>query len=1360
MPRTGRSLACCCIVVSILSCHGWSVPASGSDGDGSDGDDRTRPRIACVGFHGGVFPALQSCPTADQIELVYWTDEAIGARRVDPAGVRLVLIQHARDSIRGPLSELLLCAAKEEGARLISVSGLAEKHLPELVRRKLLRHDPQLSSYYGSTRENLDRLLKYIVVRYLGRAGEVPPPEPTDSRGKLYHPDHEELFETASEFLAWARQRGHGPSGDKGRVAIAVHQTHLVFQQPQVVDALIHALEQQGVLAVAVIDLGTSYESALHALAPHAVIHTCHSRDSVAFRSSLNVPHLHSIFMRSPSIGEWMADRTGLAAHDLAFQVTSQELLGAIEPLVGAGREQVEDTGEFLPIADRIDHIVRRAAAWCRLARTPNHDKKVAVIYYDREAGKGELMRGSATGMFLNAPRSLIKLLRRLRDSGYRIDDPPADEYALLDRLQDHGRLIGPWNRELLDPLARSGKAALIPVDQYVRWFMRHVPESARTEVVRHWGEPPGRFMVWRKGDTTYLVVPKVELGNIVLMPQPLRGEAFDQSKLHDHHIPPPHHYLAAYFWLQESFAADAVIHFGTHGSEFLLPGKPTGLCRSDWPDIVLGSMPNIQPWVINNLGESSPVRRRANAVLVDHLVPPSASAGLSDELANLHADIDKWWTLEPGALREAFRRKITDQFVAARLAADVGWKPLGPDKMLSDRQIRKLLEYLHELHNETIPTSLHVLGTPPPLEQQVPWIVTCLGKGFLEHLATYLPVPAAESLTPGDREKYLRRRAEEVVEQMVRNGFSPLDAIRAAGGESVAADRLDSTLRDKLELVGRLHRGFESAPREIEVIVEALSGKYVAPGPGNGPERNPSVLPTGRNMYVMNPQEVPSRPSWEIGVRLVDQLLEQHRRKHGRLPRRVAFSLNSFATFQDYGVMESQILYLLGVRPVWDANQRVAEVELIPRAELGRPRIDVFISVLGYYRDMLPTRMRLLDRAIRLAAGSDEPDNGVRRHSRSIAAALIEQGMPRQQAETLSHARIFGAPPGQFGSAGYYYLVERSGEWDSREQLVEAYLAFARYAYTEQAWGAAAPETYNLQIQGCDILLRSWSDRTRSPLSNKYMWYKGGSLSAAIRHLTGREPDWFLSDVRDPDAARLADAESALRKDFRTRLFNRKWIEAMMREGYAGADQIAVHVSNTYGWKIMRPSSVDDGTWNTIVDIYIRDTKNLRLRSWFNATNPYAFQEVSEILLEAARKGYWSPDESTRIEVARAYAESVIEHGEGGGLRGGGNRKLRAYVESILERAPGGPEQIAALRHAVRLTQRTSDDTSESSTSKGRAPSTVGRRGRRAVVSGRRLARQAPTREATWRIGRSWWWAAALLGALLLAGYRWGARR
>lgn len=1249
---------------------GTAASIDGAEGDaGNSGVDR----IAFIGLHGGIFEVLQQFEKELNLQIDYLTDVQIAHEEVNLADYRIVFLQHLRDEDREHYRKLITSARKQNPRlRIISISGPVDRDLPELVASGVIEHDPRLREYYGSSPENLRRFLIYTRVKYLNRPGNIVPPSAADRVTGLYHPDRGELFADVGEFVRWSRDRGRKVT-DVSRVVIAVHSTHLIFQQPKVVEALIRAFEKRGVLAVAMIDLGPGYEQSVLEFKPQAIVHTCHNREPSSFREQAGVVHLHSIFFRKQSIDEWQHSLQGITSSEMAFHVIGQELRGAIEPQIGAGTLTGGGSSEaFTPIPDRIEHLVGRAVAWMKLARQPNRAKKIAFVYYDREMGQAELMRGSATGMFMNGPRSLVNVLTQMQKAGYSTPRVPADEDELVGWMMQRGRQIGVWAPGVLDQLARSGDAVLVPAETYKTWFETKVPEQQRRELVKRWGEPPGTFLVWENDGRQFIVIPRIDLGNVILLPQPLRGEAHDTSLVHDKLVPPPHNYLATYFWLQESFGADAMVHFGTHGTEFLLPGKAVGLSRADWPDIVMGTIPNINPWIINNLGESSPARRRSYAVLIDHLVPPSVNAELSDELLNLHNDIDKWVTLEEGALKEKFRESITKQFLAVKLERDVDID-LSDDRLLTPPEIESVLAYLHDIHNETTPVSLHVFGEPPRDDLLIPWIVTCLRQRFLDGLSEVIDVPAEEALNPGDRQKYLRRKAEEIVTLVIRQEFQGDEAVRSVGGRS-SAEGLPDAVTQGIALARTLNEGFSKTHNEVDNLLAVFDGKFIPPGPGNSPDRNPAAVPTGRNMYVMNPEEVPTRPSWELGKQLVDQLLAGQLKSKGRYPNKVAFTLNSFATFQDYGVMESQILYLMGVRPVWDEQNLVADLELIPAEELGRPRIDVFISSLGYYRDMLPTRLRLLDKAVRLVAAHQEDGNLVYTNSLRVKAELENQGIAAHKAATLSQARIFGGPPGQLGSAGYYYLVERSGEWDSREELMSTYLSFSRHVYTEGIWGEDAPETYDRHIQGTDVLLRSWSDRTRSPLSNKYDWYKGGSLSLAIKQLTGTEPEWFLSDVRDPDRAAMVKAEDALRKDYRVRLFNRKWIEGMMKEGYAGADQVAVHVSNTMGWKIMRENSVSDDIWEEIVDIYIRDKRNLNIRDWFEAENPFAFQEVTEILLETVRKGYWKPDESTLRGIATEYARSVARHGEGGGLRGGGNKKLEAFVEEVLS-APGSRE-------------------------------------------------------------------------------------
>jgi len=1239
------------------------------------------PRLAFIGLHGGAFEQIEGFSKDLNFRAEYVSDEQISRRAVDLAVYRIVFIEHGRAEERDAYRELFRAAKRANPALRVFTIGPTPRTFFDPGGDNIVEEEPEVKKYYPSTRENLGRFLAYVSVKYLGGPGKIEPPAEVEKSG-FHHPDHEGRFDSSAAFLAWSESRGRLP-GKLPRAAVAVHLEHLTFQQPRVVDALILALEAKGILAVGIVDKNPAYEAQLKEFRPDVVIHTCHCTDTVEFRRSLDVPHMHSLFFRKQSIDQWRESGEGLSNSETPFQVIGQERLGAIEPQVGAGTLHGQGGDEaFTPIPDRIEHLVGRAAAWIRLRRMPHAEKRVAVIYYDREMGKSDLMRGSATGMFLNGPRSLVKVLSRMKSEGYNLSPVPSDEVELIDWLQHRGRQIGLWDAEALDRLARSGEALLIPEARYRDWFEKRVPPQARAEVIKHWGAPPGNLLVWTDRGERFIVVPRIELGNVVLLPQPLRGEAHDPSLLHDGKVPPPHNYLATYFWLQEQFRADALIHFGTHGSEFVLPGKAVGLSGGDWPDILMGSMPNINPWIIDNAGETGPAKRRAYAVLIGHLPPPIVDAGLSDDLLNLQGLVEKWEALEPGGLQESFRKQISADVDRLHLASEVGRAASEKGPLLPD-QIRRVAEYLHDIAAEATPVSLHVLGEPPRDDLLVPFLVTILKAKFLDALAKALPESVAGK-KPGGRAAMLRREAEKAVELVVRRGMNPAEAAAAIGGKPGA---IPVEVEKGLALAADLAKRFGETGQEIDNLIRALDGRFIAPGPVNSPIRNPNAVPTGRNLAMLNPDEIPARPSWEVGKALVEQFLKRSKDNKGQYPTKVGFDLSSFATFRDFGVMEAQILYLMGVEPVWDDRDLVQDVRLIPAKELGRPRIDVFISAGGYYSLNLPGRLELIDKAIRLVAKEAESDNMLHANTERLKGELAKRGLSPDRAAALSSARIFGREPGQFSPGDYYYLVERSGTWDTREELIERYLSRVKHVFTKDHWGEDAPEAYDAAIQGTDTIIRSWSDHLSGPLSNRYTWYAGGSLCLAVKHLTGKEPEFILSDVRDPDKAGVIRAEDALAREYRARLFNRKWIEGMMKEGYAGADQISVMTSNSMGWSIMRPGSVPDETWNEIDAVFVRDKLGLSIRSWFEAENPFAFQDMTETMLETIRKGYWKADAKTAQRLAAAYASSVVRHGEGGGLRGGDNEPLRRFVERTLHNA-GTPELAALLERFGKRSQ------------------------------------------------------------------------
>ncbi|MDR3638518.1 MAG: cobaltochelatase subunit CobN, partial [Isosphaeraceae bacterium] len=661
------------------------------------------PRLAFIGLHGGVFEHLETFAKGLDLQVEYLSDEQVARKTTDLSGYRLVFIQHTREEDRDAYRELFLAAKRGKPPTRIFAVGregaAAAALLKDLGQRNPVESDPEIGKYLPRSRENLRRFLIYVAVKYLNRPGEIlPPAEADETAAGPYHPDHDGRFGSLDAFLAWSRSKGRDP--DKlPRAAVAVHAAHLEYQQPRVVDALVRALEAKGVLAAGFIDGGPTGGKTIEEFKPDVVIHTCHSSETVDYRKALGAVHMHSLFFRRNSIDFWQNNLGGFTAGDAAFQVIGQEHLGAIEPLIGAGTLHGGGGAEsFSPVPERVDHLVARALSWIALRKTAHADKHVAFIYYDREAGQNELMRGSATGMHLHAPRSMVKVLKKLKAEGYALSTVPSDENELISWLLERGRQYGMWNQPDLDRLAKSGQAVLVPLKTYLGWFEKHVPEPVRAAVAKHWGPAPGRAMVWkddRGGE--FIVIPRIDLGNVILLPQPLRGEGQDPSLLHSGLTPPPHNYIATYLWLQETFHAHVMVHFGTHGSEFFLPANPVGLSNRDWPDILIGSTPNINPWIIDNVGEVAPVKRRVYGLTIGHLTPPIVTAGLSDELLNLHGLIDKWDGLEEGALREGFRRQITTDVVRLHLAKEAGLagEPKAP---VTDEQVHKVVEYLHDI--------------------------------------------------------------------------------------------------------------------------------------------------------------------------------------------------------------------------------------------------------------------------------------------------------------------------------------------------------------------------------------------------------------------------------------------------------------------------------------------------------------------------------------------------------------------------------------------------------------------------------------------------------------------------------------
>ncbi len=1208
------------------------------------------PEVAFLGIWDRAMPLVERASRETEIHVrILRSGELLDEAPTKAQGTFAVLYILNLDSTQvTPLVKKLRMLRQAAPKLKIIALDHRETHA-ELERAGLLDEDENISHYWRANGlANMRRLLRYTAVTYLGKSGEIEPPAAIADYG-YYHPSAKEIFSTVDQLRAKVRWKQDAPVA-----AMLIQQSFWITQDTKVIDAQIAALEKQGFnVAMLFGHSGKQIRKMLLAVQPDVIVEDRHGsiwegEGKKTLLEELDVPYLRPISMLGYTIRQWKEDPRGLSFRDVGHFMTIQESKGTIEPIVVGGlKASIQGFRLHEPIADRVERFARRAANWVKLRRTANGQKRVAIVYYNRTLGKGDLMRGSPTGAFLDAPRSLVRFLPRLKQSGYQIGPLPKDSEELLGWIRQRGRNIGPWAPGELEQLADQPEAVLIPLSQFQGWLSSKLSDAHRQALLEHFGPPPGRLMVVTRNGEKHIVLPSVKLGNVLLACLPMRGEKQDAKLLHSRDVPPPYNYLAFYWWLAEEFKADAVIHWGTHGTVELLPGKEAGLSKDDWGDLCVGEMPIINPWIMDNLGEATLSRRRSYALLVDHMVPPAVNAGLTDELRNVHDDIDKFDTLEPGLLHEEFRKRITAGVISARIDETLKLADLAT-RSLTDSEIEKVAIYLHEVYNSTTPTTLHVLGLPPDEKRLPAYLVSILRRSFLDRLQHVTPVPKEEDRFEGDKYKWLRRQAEALMTETVLGKKDP-------------PAELETDITFAREMLARLNR----ADDEIAGTLRALEGRYILPGPGPDPIRNSSSIPSGRNLYALNPEEIPTHASWEVAVKLVDELLRTKR------PRKVGIDLNGMNTMRDFGVMEAQILYLMGVRPIWDANNLVIDVEVISREDLKRPRVDVFIAMGGMYKENFPTRISLLDKAVRLVSALKEQENFVRSGSERLEQRLLSRGFSEQQARKLAAARIFGTKPGNTSGTNILHLIPRSGVWKTDDEIASVYIDSMSYAYTGDLWGEKMEGLYEDAIQGTDTVLRVWASNMTSQLSNHHAYEYLGGLSMVVKKLTGREPEALIADVRDPDGARLREFDEVLATSLRTELLNRKWIEGMKEHDYAGAGMMSELVKNTFGWDVTRSSSVSDGDWNDIYATYIKDRYELGLRQWFDRVNPHALQEVAATMLEASSKGYWQADTEMLRELSRLYAQSVVKHGPSAGLVSGGNKDLEKYIGKHLS-APG----------------------------------------------------------------------------------------
>ena len=1102
---------------------------------------------------------------------------------------------------------------------------------------------------------NLRQLLFYLAAACLRR--DYAWREPQRLPHCLLYMPGKPLQATYDEWL----QRWQARNPDAERCLLLFYRSHLQSSNTQMFDQLIEALEAAGInpLPIAIASLKDAESLALvNALltqsgarlivnstgfASQTVNSPGLSAEPTRFQSpfALPVPVLQLI-LSSSTEEDWISLSQGLRSRDIAMQVVLPEMDGRIITRAVSFKSEafVAERSEIAVVryrlqAERAGFVARLARGFMRLATLPNRDKRIALMLANYPTRDGRI----GNGVGLDTPASVINLLRAMQQAGYPVDGLMADGNALIAELL--GAVTN--NPETLHQLPCWQSIA---VDDYLQHF-NALPAASRDAVMARWGEPE-RDPKCREGR---LMIAGIRLGETFVGIQPARGFNLDlAANYHDPDLVPPHSYLACYFWLRHEYRVDAIVHVGKHGNLEWLPGKGSGLSNQCWPDIALGPLPHFYPFIVNDPGEGAQAKRRAQAVIVDHLMPPLTRAETYGELAQLEALVDEYYqALGMDARRERWLRgEILRAVQETRVYDELNLPAASADDVV----LAQLDTWLCDIKEAQIRHGLHVLGELPARAKLADTIVALLrlprgegtaAQGILHALATDLalveegvefdPFTTAVDAWQGNRPERMlavsdapwrshadtRERLELLARQLV------LDILL---GERESEDTLDMPVTGALLQHARtrlMEALRQSAEQEIAALLHGLSGGFVDPGPSGAPTRGRlDTLPTGRNFFSVDNRAIPSPAAWALGQRSAQALIERHLQEHGDYPAQVGLSVWGTATMRTGGDDIAQAFALMGINPVWaPGSQRVVDFEIVPMMKLGRPRVDVTLRVSGFFRDAFPNVMRLYDAAVLMLADYDEPGglNTVKAHIDARIAELQADGMDSAAAKRQASYRVFGSKPGAYGAGLQGLIDERC--WETSADLAQAYLNWGGYAYGSGAAdhdGVEARAAFGDRLGRLDTVIHNQDNREHDILdSDDYYQFQGG-MTNAVTEFGGTAPAVYHSDHSNPSRPKVRTLKEELNRVIRSRVLNPKWIEAMREHGYKGAFEMAASIDYLFAYDATT-NLIDDYQYQQVSDAIVFDAAN---QAFLRQNNLPALEEMAERLLEASQRGLW----------------------------------------------------------------------------------------------------------------------------------------
>lgn len=1091
-----------------------------------------------------------------------------------------------------------------------------------------------LQRYFDNdNRQNYRNGLRYL--RHIAtphRWGDQKVEEPVEVPSNMYyHREYGQYFKTPNELTDYLKEKKLYHE-DGPRLAFLSGISFPMEGNRQHVDTLISMLTQRGMNVYPMVAMGKKRDKMLRDLSPDAIIYMPMGRIGndtlLQWVNERNIP-LFCPYPLSVSHDEWMDAKVPMTSGSKNARIVLPEIDGGMAPFC-IGTQNMDRKGFFKHSAEveRCQMFVDHVCRYLSLRTKPNREKRIAIGYF-RRPGKDALL---ASGM--EVIPSMYNLLKRLQKEGYRVDGLPGTLEAFTKQVKTEGIILGSYASQAQQEYMLKGHPLWISKSQYEEWAREVIAPEKYAEVTAHYGEAPGRLLV--HGDS--IAVACLRYGNILLFPQPRPALGDDDFKLtHGVDVPPPHSYLAPYLYVQKGFQADALIHFGTHGNLEFTPGRDVGMRKQDWSNQLVGAIPHFYYYTTGNIGEAIIAKRRSHAILLTYLTPPYTESGMRQKYATLLKDVHK--AVETGGNNTTLATDIKKRIIKEGLHRSLSLDSI-PTKPCTLEELQRIDAHLEELSNENMQGAYYTLGQPYTDHQLQQTILAMNAE------------PLAFDMAKKDHQQGRISDQQAHDYAFVAHHYLPK-----------ARQQVAATYRSAPETALILH----STKAEIDNMIHALNGGSIAPAPGGDPVQNPNVLPTGRNMFSINPDNTPDAQAWEDGKRLAENTLAQYKKQHGEYPKKVSYIFWAGEFIASGGATIAQALWMLGVEPVRDSQGRVGDLRVVPAKQLRRPRVNVVIQVSGQLRDIADSRLKLITEAIQMVSAEKEDSNFVREGTMAQEKELIDKGVSPKKARELSTLRVFGPVNNGYGT-GMMNYIERSGQWTDKQELTDGYLNNMCAAYgDEDNWGLCQKDLFTAALKQTEIVVQPRQSNTWGPLSLDHVYEFTGGLSMTVKSLTGKEPDALMADYRNRSNRRIQDVKEALDVEMRTTLLNPVFVRERMKGDEGTIQMFGEMFRNIFGWNATRPSALDKDIYQDLYRMYILDEQQLGIREMMMQKNPAAFQAMTAVMLESARKGYWQPSDQQVKTMSLLHADITRESGAACTDFVCNNQPLQQYVETQL---------------------------------------------------------------------------------------------